>query len=351
MLTASGYREELQDYVTKNEKLFVEFKGRAFFISGAAGLIGSYLIDLLIVASRELGFGLKVYACDRDRKLLEERFPGEYSDVVSLLVLDVCKDEMPAGQYDYIIHAASNTSPVDYATKPIDTIWTNIFGTKKLCELAVRSKARRFLFCSSVEAYGRNNGDVDAFKEDYSGYVDCNTIRANYPAAKRCSEALLNAYAAEYPDFEFVTARIGRFYGPTVIRSDSKAPSQFIKNAVNNESIVLKSAGTQLFSWGYVGDCATALLTILAKGKKGNAYNVADPGSCRMLKDFAGIAAQSGNGKLEFVEQTATEKAGYSKVDKATLDTSKLEALVWSAVHHLETGIPRTVKYLREIWR
>ena len=252
---------------------------------------------------------------------------------------------------DIIIHAASNTSPVDYATKPIDTIWTNIFGAKKLCELAVRCKTRRFLFCSSVEAYGRNNGDVDAFKEDYSGYVDCNTVRANYPAAKRCSEALLNAYAAECPDFEFVTARIGRFYGPTVIRSDSKAPSQFIKNAVNNESIVLKSAGTQLFSWGYVGDCATALLTILAKGEKGNAYNVADPGSCRMLKDFAGIAAQSGNGKLEFVEQTTIEKAGYSKVGKATLDTSKLEALGWSAIHRLETGIPRTVKYLREIWR
>ena len=351
MLNIAGYSDELRAYALRNEKLLHGFEGASFFVTGAAGLIGAYLIDLLIMASREFGLGLKVYACDRDRKLLEERFPPEYADVVSMLALDVCKDKLPEGQYDYIVHAASNTSPVDYATKPIDTIWTNIFGTKKLCELAVRCKTQRFLFCSSVEAYGRNNGDVDAFKEDYSGYVDCNTVRANYPAAKRCSEALLNAYAAEYPDFEFVTARIGRFYGPTVIRSDSKAPSQFIKNAVNNESIVLKSTGTQLFSWGYVGDCATALLTILAKGERNNAYNVSDSGSCRMLKDFAGIAAQSGNGKLEFVEQTATEKAGYSKVDKATLDTSKLVALGWSAIHHLETGIPRTVKYLREIWR
>lgn len=351
MLAISEYRHELETYVEKNQSLLTLFASTSLFVSGAAGLIGSYLIDLLLVANQKLGLHIKICACDRNVGLLDERYSEGHSDVLTKLVVDICQSPLPEEHYDYVIHAASNTSPVDYATKPIDTIWTNIFGTKKLCELAVRCKARRFLFCSSVEAYGRNNGDVDAFKEDYSGYVDCNTIRANYPAAKRCSEALLNAYAAEYPDFEFVTARIGRFYGPTVIRSDSKAPSQFIKNAVNNESIVLKSAGTQLFSWGYVGDCATALLTILAKGGKGNAYNVADPGSCRMLKDFAGIAAQSGNGKLEFVEQTATEKAGYSKVDKATLDTSKLEALGWSAVHHLETGIPRTVKYLRETWR
>ena len=351
MIKSDLFIEELNEYVSFQKGVLEKLDKRRVLVSGAAGLIGSYLIDLLIVAKRNLGIDVKVFAVDRNADLLKARFSAEYADVVECFAIDICKEALPDREVDFVIHAASNTSPYDYANKPIDTIKTNIFGTDILCRYAIEHHAKRFLFCSSVEAYGRNNGDVDAFKEDYSGYVDCNTVRANYPAAKRCSEALLNAYAAEYPDFEFVTARIGRFYGPTVIRSDSKAPSQFIKNAVNNESIVLKSAGTQLFSWGYVGDCATALLTILAKGERGNAYNVADPGSCRMLKDFAGIAAQSGNGKLEFVEQTATEKAGYSKVDKATLDMSKLEALGWSAIHHLETGIPRTVKYLRETWR
>ena len=129
---------------------------------------------------------------------------------------------------------------------------------------------------------------------------------------------------------------------------DTKAPSQFIGNAVRGEDIVLKSDGTQLFSWGYVGDCATALLTLLMKGEKGGAYNVADPESCAMVKDFAQCAADVANAKLSFVPQSQVESAAYSKITKATMDTGKLESLGWHAVHHLADGISRTVRYIRQ---
>ena len=173
-------------------------------------------------------------------------------------------------------------------------------------------------------------------------------MRAGYPASKRCVEALCNAYAAEHTGFDFVIARIGRFYGPTVIPSDTKAPSQFIGNAVRGEDIILKSDGTQLFSWGYVGDCVTALLLLLKKGKKGEAYNVADPQSSRTLRDFATIAASAGDVAIRFVEQSAVEKAGYSKITKAVLDVSKLQQLGWDAKTHLEEGIPLTINYLKK---
>ena len=348
MIDEDKYKEELRQYVVENESLMRQLGGGRFLITGAAGLIGSYVADLLAVSKLEFGIDVKVIACDRDAQLMKQRFHLISSDVVECHVIDICRDELPDCKVDYIIHAASNTSPTDYAEKPIDTIWTNVYGTKRLCDFAVSKKVKRFLFCSSVEAYGRNNGDVEAFREDYSGYVDCNTVRANYPTSKRCSEALLNAYGSECPGFDFVIARIGRFYGPTVIAGDSKAPSQFISNAVNGEDIVMKSDGSQLYSWGYVGDCATALLTLIAKGIRGEAYNIADPQSCRTLKDFATIAASAGDVSIRFVEQSAIEKAGYSKITKAVLDVSKLQSLGWSAKTHLETGIPLTVNYLKK---
>lgn len=349
MLEVFSYNKELKEYVAENAHLFRGFSGSSFFVSGAAGLIGSYLIDLLIVADREYKLNLKIVACDRNVKLLAERFPDGCSPVITKLGIDICENEIPQSHYEYVIHAASNTSPVDYAQKPIDTIWTNVCGAKKLLDLAVKGRTKRFLFCSSVEAYGRNNGDVEKFAEDYSGYVNSNTIRANYPSAKRCVEALCNAYAAEHVDFDFAIARIGRLYGPTVIRGDSKAPSQFIDNAVRGEDIVLKSDGTQLFSWGYVGDCATALLTILARGERGNAYNVADPDSCAMLRVFAQHAADAAGVNLRFVQQSRIEQSGYSKITKAMLDTTKLESLGWTAAHHLADGISRTILYIKEL--
>lgn len=338
------FNSELEEYLPNFD--WQVFANQTFFISGAAGLIGSYIVWLLMSASKKYSLGLRVFACDRNGKLLNERFSQETEGIIVKVPIDVCVDEVPEAHFDYIIHAASNTSPVDYATKPVDTIWTNVMGAKKLMDLAVKCKAKRFLFCSSVEAYGKNKGDTDAFKEDYSGYVDCNTVRAGYPSAKRCVEAMCNAYAVENPGFEFVTARIGRYFGPTVVPGDTKAPSQFIGNAVRGEDIVLKSAGTQLFSWGYVGDCATALLTILVKGVAGQVYNVADPNPCQ-LREFAKFAAEAAGTKLKFVEQSAAERAAYSKVDKATMDVSKLQALGWAPQISIQDGVRRTINYLK----
>lgn len=346
MIRSSIYQRELNEYAGANAGLMKECAGKTFFIAGAAGLIGSYLADLLAVASRKFGLGIKVIACDRNRELLDERFSADDGDVVEKLPLDVCEEEIPPCSPHYVIHAASNTSPADYALKPVDTIWTNVCGAKRLIDFSIKAKARRFLFCSSVEAYGRNNGDVDAFSEDYSGYVDCNTVRAGYPSAKRCVEALCNAYASEHPSFDFITARIGRYFGPTVIPGDTKAPSQFIGNALRNENIVLKSSGEQLFSWGYVGDCATALLTLIARAPLG-CYNVADP-EPMALKTFALNVAAAAGTSLRFEGQTDVEKASYSKIDKATMDCSKLLSLGWRPMVSVKDGVNRTISCIKE---
>ena len=348
MLFAKNYTCELKDYVTESKDLFCSFANKSVFITGAAGLIGSYIVDLFVTANELLDTNVTVFAVDCNPELLNSRFPDSYASVKKS-VLDVNEQDIPIEFADYVIHAASNTSPTDYATKPIATMRTNIIGTDRLLAHFCKKGIKRFMFCSSVEAYGQNNGDVDEFYEDYSGYVNCNTLRAGYPSAKRASESLCNAYAAEYGAFDFVIARIGRIYGPTVILGDSKAPTQFIMNAVRGENIVLKSAGTQEFSYGYVGDCAMAMLYILEKGDKGEAYNIADPKSRVLLRDFANSCAAAGGMSLIAGEPTEAEKAGYSKITKAVMNTDKLLSLGWNAKYDVCDGVLRTVNYLKEL--
>lgn len=99
--------------------------------------------------------------------------------------------------FDYILHLASNTHPVAYATNPVATITANVLGTDHLLRYAVSHKAKRFVFASSNEVYGENRGDVEFFKETYCGYINSNTLRAGYPESKRCGEALCQAYHKE----------------------------------------------------------------------------------------------------------------------------------------------------------
>lgn len=343
------YQQELLAYVQSTPALDA-LKGSKILLTGAAGLIGTYIVDLIMKKNLEEDSDIQIICVDSNEAEIKSRF-SEYFDrkEFSYLVYDVVNplpSDYPA--VDYVIHAASNTSPVDYATYPVETIATNSVGTYFLLEYAKRVKAKRFLFCSSVEIYGQNRGDVEEFTESYSGYIDCNTVRAAYPAGKRASEAMCASYKKQF-GVDYVVARIGRFYGPTVIMGDSKAPTQFIMNALRGEDIVLKSAGTQMFSWGYVGDCATGILHMMVYGEGGAVYNIADSGSTVMLKDFAATAAECAGTKLVFVEQNAVEAAGYSKVTKAIMDVSKLEALGWKAKFNATEGIKRTIGYLREI--
>lgn len=324
------------------------FYHRSVLIIGASGMIGSYLVDLLMRRNDQFGTDVEVYAMGRSKAHLDARFDmykeaGLFHEVVS----DVTKPLPDDIQTDFVLHAASNTHPRAYATDPIGTIMTNLRGTQQVLDHVVKHPAKRTLFLSSVEIYGENRGDVEKFKEDYSGYLDSNTLRAGYPESKRVSESLCQAYLAKY-GLDIVIPRICRTFGPTMKLNDSKASSQFILKAVAGEDIVLKSEGTQHYSYGYVGDIASALLFLLTHGDSGEAYNIAVPEFDLHLHELAQSLAEIAGKKVVFDLPDATELAGYSKATKAMLDATKLNQLGWRPTFDLTTALQHTVAILKE---
>lgn len=320
-------------------------------ISGATGLVGSFLTDVLMYRNKNMGMNCTVYALGRNEIRAAERFAyGADSENYRFIPYDInvplVRDDI--GDVDYILHMASNTHPVAYATDPIGTITTNITGTQNMLEFAYAHNAVRCAFTSSNEIYGENRGDVEKFDEEYCGYIDCNTMRAGYPESKRCGEALCQAYIKQ-KGMDIVIPRLTRSYGPTLLKTDTKALSQFLHKAVAGEDIVLKSAGTQYYSYLYVADTVSGLLTVLLKGERGQAYNIADDASDIMLKDLAAIIAGFAGRNVIFEIPDEVESAGYSKATKARLDSSKLAALGWNAKYDIRAGIERTICMLKEI--
>ena len=311
-------------------------------------MIGSFLIDVLMHKNRTENFNCCIYALGRNQKKAMNRFGPYWQDPCFFFIkCDINVDALPQfEQVDYIIHLASNTHPVAYASDPIGTIATNIIGTHNLLEYASAHKTRRFVFASSVEIYGENRGDTERFSEDYCGFIDCNTLRAGYPESKRAGEALCQAYIKQ-KGLDVVIPRLSRTYGPTMLMSDTKAMSQFLKKGLAGEDIVLKSEGKQFFSYSYVADSVSGMLYCLCNGKCGEAYNIADPNSDITLRELAQTIADRTGHKVVFEIPDAVESAGYSKATKAVLSGEKLKKLGWRAMWDIKSGVADTLEIMK----
>lgn len=341
------YQQELQTLIGQNLP-WGKLAGKRVMLSGATGMIGKCIIDILMRYNKDCAADkcVDIVAFSRNEETARTRL-GEHwgKNNFHYLSCDVNTQIPECGQADFIIHAASNTHPLQYAGDPVGTITSNVIGTKNLLDYAVTHETQRFCFLSSVEVYGENRGDTERFGEYYLGYIDCNTLRAGYPESKRVGEAVCNAYARAY-GLDFVIPRLSRVYGPTMLASDSKAIAQFIKKAAAGEDIVLKSAGMQLYSYTYALDAAMGVLTVLLNGANGEAYNISDMESEVTLREIAEWLAQDNGVKVIFDIPDATEQAGYSTATKALLNTEKVKLLGWEPQTHMREGLLRTVRNL-----
>lgn len=316
---------------------------KTILLSGATGMIGKCFVDLIMLKNQLSNTNIHIIALSRKEETARERFERYWElPEFAYTSCDINETIPECGKVDFVIHAASNTHPKQYSGDPIGTIASNIIGTKNLLDYAVRYRAEQFCFLSSVEVYGENRGDVEKFDESYLGYIDCNTLRAGYPESKRVGEALCNAYGEAY-QLHYVIPRLSRLYGPTMLVSDTKAISQFIRKAADGEDIVLKSEGNQKYSYTFVTDAVNAILQIMLLGINGEAYNVADAESDIELRDLAAILAEIAGKKVVFELPEESERKGYSTATKAMLDAGKLEILGWKAHVHLPEGLRCTV--------
>ena len=316
-------------------------------ISGISGMVGTVIVDVLLEMNDDYEYRFEVYGLGRSIEHANEMFSlYEKRQDFKFIICDINESIPEIGEVDYVIHAASNTHPIDYSGDPIGTIASNVIGTNNLLKYAVKHKCSRFVFISSVEIYGENRGDIDAFDENYCGYINCNTLRAGYPESKRVGETLCKAYSKKY-NMNFVIPRLCRTYGPTMSLRDSKAIAQFIKNAARGEDIVLKSEGKQLYSYIDVFQAAYAILYIMFKGQNGEAYNIASDLGNWYMKELAEMAADTVGRKVVFDLPDESEKAGFSTATKAILDNSKLKKLGWSEILDCKEIFRYTVEVIR----
>ena len=318
----------------------IEIENASVLVTGATGLIGSCLIDILIQCNTKFGKNITIYALSRSYNKIIDRFGNDVIPVVQDISVPIDNDL----QLDYIIHGASNAEPRMYALQPVETILTNIIGTKNILEYCSRHINTKVILMSTFEVYGEIKGK-SLYTEDMSGAIDQNILRNGYPESKRCSELLLKSDVEEYK-VQAVIARLPSVYGPTMLPGDSKAHAQFIRNAVNGENIILKSKGSQRRTYCYVLDVVRAIFKILLSGNNGEIYNVSFEKSIASIAEVAQLCANIAGTTVIWESPDAVEAKGFSKSKDCILDNHKLRNLGWEGKYTLERGLKETYEYL-----
>ena len=333
-------------YIASIEKIAKKYANRTFsiLITGASGLIGSCMIDVLSLANHKYNSKIHIYVLGRDRQTLMSKF-GEETETLTYIIQDINNKLELDFKINYIINLASLADPISYALYPVETILTNIVGTKNMLDFAVKSGAK-VIISSSFETYGKCSKDI-YYEMDY-GLIDFNQLRSGYPESKRIVELLLQSYNTEY-ELQGNIVRLSSVYGPTMKMNDSKAHAQFLRNALNNQNIVLKSKGTQTRSYTYVIDVVEAILYVAFNGKNKEIYNISNDESIASIAEVAQTIAKISNLQVTYDIPSNLEQKGFSNPQNCILSPNKINLLGWKGRYSLYSGLKETIDILKDI--
>ncbi|MGE5110864.1 MAG: NAD-dependent epimerase/dehydratase family protein [Acidobacteriaceae bacterium] len=248
-------------------------RGRRLFITGGTGFVGTWLVESLVWADANLDLGIDAVLLTRNPGAFRAKAPSVARHKgITLLHGDAQGFRFPDGDFEFVIHAATENASTPAADSPAGTFEADIAATRRVLEFAHRAGTRNLLFTSSGAVYGRQPADLVGIPEDYSGAPSTTDLKSGYGQAKRASEFLCCMHARQF-GFKAAIARLFAFVGPH-LSLDGYAVGNFLRDAMHGRTIRIESDGSTVRSYLYAADMAAWLWTILLKGESARPYNV-----------------------------------------------------------------------------
>lgn len=343
-------KEDINKILSNEIIEWERFSGKTVLVTGANGMLPSYMVYTLLMLNKIqlISHPVKVLALVRNQTKAEIVFDSWLNDAnLEFIIQDVSSPFTYKKKIDYIIHAASQASPKYYGTDPVGTLNANIMGTHYLLEFAKEKGIEAFLFFSTGGVYGEIDSSKMPMKEEDSGYLNCLKVRNCYFESKRMAENMCVSYAFQY-GVQAKIVRVFHTYGPKMDLNDGRAFSDFCKNIINGEDIILHSDGSAQRTFCYITDAVCAYFKVLLDGISGTAYNVGNPNTEICIKDLAetlvNLYPEKGlNVRFDIDNQSITYGAMKSPVKRTVPDVCKCMALGWKPMVSIEEGFKRTI--------
>ena len=316
---------------------------RNVFITGCSGLLGAWLSEKLIAA------GAEVIGLVRDH-LPQSRFHrAGIADRMTLVrgcLEDYSVLERSLNEYEIATVFHLGAQPIVGAANrnPLSTFEANIRGSWHLLEACRHSRQlQSVVVASSDKAYGT--------KESLP-YTEDMPLQGRHPydVSKSCTDLLSQTYAETYK-LPVCLTRCGNFYGGGDLNFNRIIPGT-IRSILSNERPIIRSDGTFIRDYIYVGDVADAYMLLAErmhdKSIHGEAFNFSNELQITALELINKILELMDRTDLEPIilnEATGEIKHQYLSAEKAR------RVLRWESSNTLDHSLRETIDWYRAFFQ
>ncbi len=313
-------------------------RGKCIFLTGGTGFFGKWLLAGLLFANDEMDLDLKITVLSRNPSAFRRLFPElDQTTELEFLHGHVAAFAPENPRFDYILHAATDTTAFATEAEERERTRTIVDGTRRMLDLAQKSGAQRMLNISSGAVYGTFTSQPTGARED--DYELAHPL-IPYAEAKRNAEQL----CAE-SGVDFVTARAFAFLGPYLPLDAHFAAGNFLRDALKGGPILVRGDGTALRSYLHPADLVIWLLRILIRGQSARAYNVGSNevvSTAQLARHIAGAVQPLPEVVIQSVQPQGPQNIYLPNIQRARAELDLDVAIP------LQEAIARTVRFLKQ---
>jgi CDP-glucose 4,6-dehydratase len=318
------------------------YAGRTVFVTGASGIVGSWLVRSLLSSGASVVALLRDEdpRCELARSGDDHRIARVRGSLEDTKLLERALVEY---EVDAVFHLGAQTQVRHAQRQPFGTLEANVRGTYNLLEAARRAArpVQAFVVASSDKAYGESHSPPYTEDHPLAG-------RNIYDASKSAADLLASAYAHSY-DLPVGIVRCGNIYGGGDLNWDRIVPGT-IRSLLRSERPIIRSDGTPRRDYLYVDDAVAGYLALgaaLMDGhERGEAFNFGHGEPVAVLDMVQAIGQSIGRTDLAPIVQSDAP----NEILAQWLDATKARTrLGWAPAFTLHEGLKQTVEWYREV--